>query len=443
MAALMSSDAKALNAQEDPDNYIGKRFSWIKMSRPSVEALRQAFLDPESRICLDREQPRMDHTHIRSIRVAGSKFLQDQKVSLSPHLNCLIGGRGSGKSLLFESLRLGLRGDMLFKDADEKDHVAAKQVKRLRGTFTRHTKIELDVFHKGLKDQFVVDDSGQPARIDSREVQDPPTVFRSLNTLLFSQEEITQLADRQKSLLEFIDSFVADRLEPHRSMAWETVDRLKAARQVDETIRRIDGELVVLKQETAELARQLAAKAQVQEELKRHRAAQEAQRYLDSVSTKAQETNERLTDIAEELEAEPPPLGSRVETFPENTFFKEAEEKIGAVYRDLAATLRSAGNTFRKNIDLRFLKIRIGKKCLQRFRQLKRVSKPHAAKKGLPPKRPSSYVKPNCSIAPGRMPYRQSRLNVIILKSIDRIWTAFWRNWLLAGKMKPIHAVRF
>lgn len=352
MAALMSSDAKALSTQEDLNNYIGKRFSWIKMSRPSIEALRQAFLDPESRICLDREPPRVDHTHIRSIRVAGSKFLQNQTVSLSPNLNCLIGGRGSGKSLLFESLRLGLRGDMLFKDADEKDHVAAKQVKRLRGTFTSHTRIELDVFHKGLQDLFVVDDSGQPACIDSREVEDPPTVFRSLNALLFSQEEITQLADRQKSLIEFIDSLAADRLEAHRSMAWETVDRLKAARQVDETIRRIDGELVVLKQETAELARQLAAKAQVQEELKRHRAAQEAQRHLDSVSAKVQETNERLKDIAEELEAEPPPLGSRVETFPENAFFKQAEEKTGAAYRDLAAALRLAGDTFRKNIDL-------------------------------------------------------------------------------------------
>jgi ABC-type cobalamin/Fe3+-siderophores transport system ATPase subunit len=352
MAALMSSDAKALSAQEDPNNYIGKRFSWIKMSWPSIEALRQAFLDPESRICLDREPPRVDHTHIRSIRVAGSKFLQNQTVSLSPHLNCLIGGRGSGKSLLFESLRLGLRGEMLFKDADEKDHVAAKQIKRLRGTFTSHTKIELDVFHKGLQDRFVVDDSGQPARINCRVVQDPPTVFRSLNALLFSQEEITQLADLQKSLLEFIDGLAADRLEAHRSMAWQTIDRLKAARQVDETIRRIDGELVVLKQETAELARQLAAKAQVQEELKRHRAAQEAQRYLDSVSTKVQETNERLKDIAEELEAEPPPLGSRVETFPENTFFKQTEEKTGAAYRDLAAALRSAGDTFRNNIEL-------------------------------------------------------------------------------------------
>ena len=336
LAALMSSDAKALSAKDDSNNYIGKRFSWIKMSRPSIEALRQAFLDPESRICLDRETPRVDHTNIQSICVAGSKFLQDQTVSLSSNLNCLIGGRGSGKSLLFESLRLGLRGEMLFKDVDEKDHVAAKQVKRLRGTFTDKTKIELNVFHKGLQDRFIVDDSEQPARIDGREVEDPPTVFRSLNTLLFSQEEITQLADRQKSLLEFIDSLAADRLKPHRSMARETVDHLKSARQVDETIRRIDGELTAIKQETVELARHLTAKTQVQEELKRHRAAQEAQLYFDSVNAKAQETNERIKDIAEELEAEPTPLGSRVETFPESAFFKQAEEKIGAAYRELA-----------------------------------------------------------------------------------------------------------
>lgn len=385
MAALMSSDAKALSSREDPNNFIGKRFSWIKMSRPSIEALRQAFLDPESRICLDREPPRVDHTHIRSIRVAGSKFLQDQAVSLSPHLNCLIGGRGSGKSLLFESLRLGLRGEMHFKGADEKDHVAAKQIKRLRGTFTSRTKIDLDVFHKGLQDRFVVDDSGQPARIDNREVEDAPTVFRDLNVLLFSQEEITQLADRQKSLLEFIDNLAGDRLKLHRSMAREAVDRLKAARQVEETIRRIDAELVVLKQETAELARQLAARAQVQEELKRHRSAQEAQQYMDSVSTNARETHERIKDIAEELEAEPPPLGSRVETFPESAFFKRAEEKIGSVYRDLATTLRSAGETFHKNIESALVKNPDWEKVSEVIRTAEQRFKSACSEKGLTP----------------------------------------------------------
>ena len=107
MAALMSSDAKTFSFGEKNENHIGKRFSWIKMSRPSIESLRQAFLDPDSRIYLGAGPPQDLHTHIRCVEIESTKFLQDQRLVLSPHLNCIIGGRGSGKSMLFESIRTG------------------------------------------------------------------------------------------------------------------------------------------------------------------------------------------------------------------------------------------------------------------------------------------------------------------------------------------------
>lgn len=341
MATIMSSDAKALSEFENTENYIGKRFSWIKMSTPSIEALRQAFLEPDSRIYLAPEPPLVTHTHIQKIEIGGNIFLQDQTVALSPHLNCLIGGRGSGKSMIFESIRLGLRGETPFKDVSEKEHVAARQVKRLRSTFTNAAAIRLSVFHDGLADVFAVDNSGAPSRVENREVTDAATVFRRLDTLIFSQEEITQLADRQRSLLDFIDNLTRDRFEDHRNRAREIIEQLKITRQVDDKIRRLDGELTILRQESEELGRQLAAKTTVQEELKKHRAAQEAKRYLEKIAYKAEETSHRLTAIAEELTVEPPPLGSRVETFPNSDYYKEAEEKIAAAYQALAQGLRA------------------------------------------------------------------------------------------------------
>ncbi|WP_294105851.1 hypothetical protein, partial [Thiolapillus sp.] len=54
IATLMSSDNKKLmevdSEQKPVPNSIGYRYSWIKMSEPSIESLRQAFLDHESRI---------------------------------------------------------------------------------------------------------------------------------------------------------------------------------------------------------------------------------------------------------------------------------------------------------------------------------------------------------------------------------------------------------
>ena len=272
MAALMSSDSKTLT-DSSVANYIGKRFCWIKMSKPSIESLRQAFLDWESRICLEPKPPRVDHTHVQSISISGTKFLEDQTVIFSPHLNCIIGGRGSGKSMLFESMRLGLRSELPCNDDDEKKHVAVEQINRLRGTFDDSARIELQVHHDGVED-------------------------------------------------------------------------------CEETFARCDSELAVLEQEVAELTRQLEARTQVQEELKRHRAAQEAQRYLDSLLVTSQHTEERLKKLVEELEAEPPPLGDRLETFPEKIFFEQTEEKTTRAYQNLTSSLRSATETFRESIDL-------------------------------------------------------------------------------------------
>ena len=82
-AALCGSDGKSLENASCSNN-IGCRFSWIKMSIPSIESLRQAFLDPESRICLEAEPPQVTHTHIQRIEINNTKFLQDQTIALSP-----------------------------------------------------------------------------------------------------------------------------------------------------------------------------------------------------------------------------------------------------------------------------------------------------------------------------------------------------------------------
>lgn len=349
-AALCSSDCKSLEDASRTNN-LGCRFSWIKMSAPSIESLRQAFLDADSRICLAPEPPRIEHTHIQRIEINGTKFLQDQTVVLSPHLNCVIGGRGSGKSMLFECIRLGLRGETTFRETAEREYAAARQVKRLHGTFTNQTAIRLNVFHHDSEDIFLVDSPDKPSQVVSRDVADDATVFRRLDALIFSQEEITQLAERQKSLLDFIDNLARERLEIHRSRAREIIEQLKAGSQVEDKIQRLEAELTTLRQEADELGRQLAAKTMVQEELRKHRAAQEAKRYIEKTALEAESTKKRLETLAEEFEKEPPSLGSRVEDFPSPVFFKEAEAKITTAYQSLAETLRKSAEKLVENVN--------------------------------------------------------------------------------------------
>lgn len=84
-------------------------WSWIKASEMSVEGLRQAFLDPESRIRLPSDPVPEPHTEFLAVAWEGG-FLDGVGFRFNENLNTLIGGRGSGKSTVIESLRyvLGL-----------------------------------------------------------------------------------------------------------------------------------------------------------------------------------------------------------------------------------------------------------------------------------------------------------------------------------------------
>lgn len=76
-------------------------FYYLKGSK-SFETLRLAFIDPKSRIMSQSQYSSLENqtNYIESIEIAGDLFLKDAKITFSPHLNVLIGGRSSGKSLL-------------------------------------------------------------------------------------------------------------------------------------------------------------------------------------------------------------------------------------------------------------------------------------------------------------------------------------------------------
>lgn len=78
------------------------RETWIK-GQPSFESLRLAFSDPESRIHTSEHEPRINTNYIESISICINEN-EPQLIKFSPQLNVIIGGRSSGKSLLFNTL---------------------------------------------------------------------------------------------------------------------------------------------------------------------------------------------------------------------------------------------------------------------------------------------------------------------------------------------------
>ena len=110
----------------------------IKMSEVSVEGLRQAFLDPDSRIRLNSAPDPPERTELVSLKWEGG-FLDGMEIRFNQNLNVLVGGRGAGKSAVVESLRYALNLEPVGEEARAVHDGMVKSV--LRGG----TKVSLRV----------------------------------------------------------------------------------------------------------------------------------------------------------------------------------------------------------------------------------------------------------------------------------------------------------
>jgi PHP family Zn ribbon phosphoesterase len=92
---------------------IGSHCTWIKMDeKPSLEGLRQAFLLPDFRVkneFVSTHNPyKTPDLWIKSISISNTTLTEGAnilKIDLSPQLNTIIGGRGSGKSSILRFIR--------------------------------------------------------------------------------------------------------------------------------------------------------------------------------------------------------------------------------------------------------------------------------------------------------------------------------------------------
>lgn len=111
-AEVEGSDPKSIDQ-------IGKgEKSYLKLGDLGFDAAKFALTDHKFRV--SREVPAVGHSHVNAIRFEGG-LLDGKRVTFSPHLNCLIGIQGSGKSSILESLRYAL--DIPFGEkAQDKDY---------------------------------------------------------------------------------------------------------------------------------------------------------------------------------------------------------------------------------------------------------------------------------------------------------------------------------
>lgn len=302
-AAVMSSDAKSLRVEDDGrpgPNCLGFRYTWVKMSTPSIEALRQAFLDPASRVSLpslaDRESPesRLGYPRFNSISVSKLAFLEDQDVRLSPNLNCVIGGRGTGKSTLLECIRFAL-------DRPSSNSDVIRKGARIRRTFSNETEIKVAwQASPGLEDEIVFTPgvTADEWRWDGKTEEQTRAFLRQIPVQIFSQGELTEIASDEGAqgnrLLPLVDAMHSAELgELISSEAMLRADVMKLYAATDQKAQ-IASDLARVELELQELNRQWSARKEVQLEAESHRLAQAAEQYMRELTESIDEDVEAL-----------------------------------------------------------------------------------------------------------------------------------------------------
>lgn len=252
-----------LNCQDisAPDDILKPGAScYVKMTEPTVEGLRQAFLDPGSRIRLLTDPSPEEHVEFLGVSWETEGFLRGCRLHFNENLNVLIGGRGSGKSTVIESLRYVLGIEPIGEDA-----------KRLHGGIVQ------GVLRSGTKVSLAVQSYRPDKRLFfiERTVPNPPRVIddkgnalaiRPLELLrgvaVFGQNELAELARNPDKLTALLQRFIPTDAA-HDSKVQQIADALaETRRQI------LDSESSIQKDTDA-----LAALPGIQETLKRYKDA--------------------------------------------------------------------------------------------------------------------------------------------------------------------------
>ena len=194
-------NASDVNSPEDLKNNGESCF--IKMSNVSVEALRQAFLDPESRIRLHSDPQPEPHAEFLAVTWEGG-FLDGTAVHFNGNLNVLVGGRGTGKSTLIESMRYTLGLDPLGEEARKAHEGVVRYVLR-SGTkisllVRSHTPSQrcYTIERSVPNPPIVKDEAGEVLTLSPRDVMPGVEVFgqHEISELTKSREKLTLLLER-------------------------------------------------------------------------------------------------------------------------------------------------------------------------------------------------------------------------------------------------------
>lgn len=334
--AVATLNAKDVMKPEDLEDRSAT--SWIKMSEVSIEGLRQAFLDPDSRIRLNpvEGEPHLvdEHAEIVSLDWQGG-FLDGESIYLNSNLNVLVGGRGAGKSTVIESLRyvLGLEPK---GEAAHNAHVGiVRQVLRsgtkisLQVRCRRPTTCEYLIERTVPNPAVVRDENGAVSNLRPDELLPRVEVY--------GQHEISELSRNPEKLTRLLDRFVKrDQSLPRRKadLRRSMEKTRRSLLEIGEELRLVTDRLATLPGLEEKLER--FRDAGFEDQLRERSLLVREERVLDSISSHLSPLRECLDSLRDEVPIDRLFLSSKaLDDLPGKESLRAADPVFDRLNRDL------------------------------------------------------------------------------------------------------------
>ena len=223
---IVDSLAKVGGSDAHLPEEIGRFSSWIKMSTPTIASMRLALQSPDWSVKNQSDDPNrepnlvLQELTITDMKHCGRIKNQPCKVLFNPHQTSLIGGRGSVKSTIVESLRIVLAQERISDVPHSKvqqriDSFMEQSSRQKKGVMLPSTKIELILTRNGNSFKVVWNAADLSHTIlkprGSDWVEDQGNLAARFPVKVLSQKQVEELADNPHGLLNIIDS----RIEKH------------------------------------------------------------------------------------------------------------------------------------------------------------------------------------------------------------------------------------
>ena len=195
---------------------IGLRYTWVKMGKPSIEAMRLALFDNKEGVLRSdffqgNPNDLGNRMFVKDIEIKQAKFAgraTPLHIDFSPWMTSIIGGRGTGKSSIIQFLRLILnKRDELPQDLKKEfdDFVNISSSRNELGMFTNDTEIQTSIVKDGLEYKFMWK-GNQLYEIIGDQTEKISDLSDRFPVRIFSQKQLFEMTKDAQLLLHYIDS---------------------------------------------------------------------------------------------------------------------------------------------------------------------------------------------------------------------------------------------